>query len=550
MIITIGNEFFYVNLYRFYEYLTDHHPNNMKRISLLISLLFCFFVSKAQNRNYNLVFVGNSITYGALLDNREAMAPPARCAKWLEENGVGKVFFQNCGRSGRTTYHFLPDSKDVIPAGDKTCFPEVIEKTDQLVWQHPEAQLVFCIMLGTNDSAERPKNHRTTPENYVENMTAIIDSLLSRWPDAHVILQRPIYYHPEIRTKAGSLLDNESLKYLNDYYKQFKEIIKRTKKGHVHIGDKKAYNYFKRNYTTDLVKETGGDGNPFWLHPNEQGANMLAAFWGKAILKVIRKIKRKPLNVILTAGQSNADGRVPLSDFPADIKYQFCFWSYGSGDFERASGDFSLFSPRSAKPKVENSWGFDAVLYHLLEQEWKRNFFVVKQAVGGTAIDRRCKGSTNGLYWSADPDFLDNEKSLLKAFTEQIQRCLAHLHDYNIKALVWHQGESDKNADTKYYDNMKSVISYIRNFLVKLTGNKKYEKLPVICASFSKDSRQASPKVVEALRKIEKEDNNFHVIDASDLPLLQDNLHFNAEGAKILGNRFYEKMRQLNLINE
>ncbi len=517
---------------------------------LIVFFLTCFLSLKAQNHAFNIVFIGNSITYGALLDERENDAPPAQCARWLELQGLGKVYFQNCGRSGRTTYHFLPDSKDVIPAGDKTFFPDVIDKTNQLVQQHPEAQLVFSVMLGTNDSAERPKNHRTTPENYVKNIITIIDSLLSRWPDANVILQRPIYYHPEIRTKAGSVLDNESLRYLNDYYKQFKEICKRTKKGHVHIGDTKAYNFFKNHYSTDLVQETGGDGNPFWLHPNEQGAQTLGVFWGKAIRKVIRKIKPRPVNVILTAGQSNADGRVPLSEFPADIKYQFCYWSYGSGDFERASGDFSLFSPRSAKPKVENSWGFDAVLYHLLEQKWKKPFYVIKQAVGGTAIDRSCKGSTNGLYWSADTNFLDNDKSLLKAFSEQIQRCLSHLPEYDIKALIWHQGESDKKADTKYYDNLENVISFIRNELVRLTGNKKYKNLPVICATFSKDSRQASPLVVEALKNMEKNDRNFHVIDASDLPLLNDKLHFNAQGAKTLGYRFYEKMDQLHLLNE
>ncbi len=548
MIITIGYEFFYVNLYQFYRHQTNQHIDSMKRIYFLVCFLLSFFVLEAQNRNYNIVFIGNSITYGALLNNREFTAPPALCAKWLEQQGVGKVYFHNCGRSGRTTYHFLPDINDVIPAGDKTFFPDVIEKSAQIVESHPEAQLIFSIMIGTNDSAERPKNHRTDPANYAKNIITIIDSLLSRWPDAHVILQRPIYYYPEIRTKAGSILNSESLDYLNAYFKQFDWIIKQTPKGHVHVGDTKAYNYFKKHCNTDLVKEIGGDGKPFWLHPNEQGAQTLGFFWGKAIRKVIKKIKPTPVNVILTAGQSNADGRVPLSDFPDGIKYQFCYWSYGCGDFERASGEFSLFSPRSAKPKVENSWGFDAILYHLLEQEWKKPFFVIKQAVGGTAIDRSCKGSTNGLFWSADPDFLDNEKSLLRAFAEQIHLSLNHLQSYNIRALIWHQGESDKNADSRYYDNLKNVISYIRNYLVKISGNKKYYKLPVVCATFSKDSRQASPVVVEALKRIEKEDHDFHVIDATDLPLLNDRLHFNAQGAKILGNRFFEKMNQLNLL--
>ena len=68
--------------------------------------------------------------------------------------------------------------------------------------------------------------------------------------------------------------------------------------------------------------------------------------------------------VILTAGQSNADGRVPLAELPEELKtYKYCQWSYGSGDFETASGEFSPYSPRVAKPGIEQSWGFDAVVY-------------------------------------------------------------------------------------------------------------------------------------------------------------------------------------------
>ena len=55
-------------------------------------------------------------------------------------------------------------------------------------------------------------------------------------------------------------------------------------------------------------------------------------------------------------------------------------------------------------------------------------------------------------------------------------------------------------------------------------------------------SRQRSQQVVDALYQLEREDRNFHVVDASDLPLLRDRLHFNAEGAQTLGQRIYETM--------
>lgn len=267
-------------------------------------------------------------------------------------------------------------------------------------------------------------------------------------------------------------------------------------------------------------------------------------------------LARSHVPVILTAGQSNADGRVPLGELPEEMRsYQYCLWSYGSGDFETATGMFSPYSPRVAKPKIENSWGFDAVVYHKLEQLWQRPFYVIKHTDGGTAIDPLCKSSTHGLYWSADTAFLNNTgsashggKSLLKAFEQQIDDCLPNLpKNYDIKVLIWHQGESDQQAADRYYENLKAVISHIRQHLVAATGKKKYARLPVICGTYAKGSRMRSQQVVDALKRLSEEDRDFYVIDASDLPLLSDRLHFNAQGAETLGQRVYEKMLELKL---
>jgi hypothetical protein len=69
----------------------------MKR--LFFTILFIAFllpISYAQ-RSVNIVFIGNSITYGALHQQRDVTAPPAQCAKWLsEQEGVDSVYFRNC----------------------------------------------------------------------------------------------------------------------------------------------------------------------------------------------------------------------------------------------------------------------------------------------------------------------------------------------------------------------------------------------------------------------------------------------------------------------
>ena len=253
----------------------------------------------------------------------------------------------------------------------------------------------------------------------------------------------------------------------------------------------------------------------------------------------------KPIPVVLTAGQSNADGRVPIAQLPKFARYNYCQWSYGSGDFTKATGSFKPFAPTVGRPDLGDRWGFDAIVYYLLEQCWQQPFYVIKQTMGGTAIDTTCKKSTHGWFWSVNA----KEKSLLRAFCQQIDDCLDQLpYNYDIKCLIWHQGESDQPAADRYYDNLKPVIAYIRQHLVEKTGRREYASLPVVCGTFAKGSRQGSPLVVEALQRLAREDSHFHVVDASDLSLQSDRLHFDAHGAVDLGRRVFARMKAVGIV--
>jgi lysophospholipase L1-like esterase len=268
----------------------------MKRLLLGLSFIICQLSFCFAQQSANIVFIGNSITYGALHKNRDVTAPPVQCGLWLsQQEGIDTVYISNGGRSGRTTYHFLPNAADVIPAGDKTFFSDIVSRANQLVKAHPGLPLVFSIMLGTNDSVERKHNSHTTPDNYINNLCTIIDSLLTLWPDAHVVLNKPIWYYPDYQTKGGSIASKKSLKLLDTYYDCFAKIVARCKAGQVHIGDHEAYGYFKKHYKSDVFEEKDARGKSYWLHPNEQGAKQLAAYWGKAILPVIKSIPVHPL---------------------------------------------------------------------------------------------------------------------------------------------------------------------------------------------------------------------------------------------------------------
>ena len=268
--------------------------------------------------------------------------------------------------------------------------------------------------------------------------------------------------------------------------------------------------------------------------------------------------KKKPVNVIITAGQSNTDGRVSNNDLPDHIKkngYRHCLWSYGS-DTISGGGRFERFWPRVARPDNKERWGYDAVVYYLIDQHAKRDFYVIKESLGGTALDTACV-SNNGMYWNASPGYLaanaaadKGGKSLLKAFTENIGACIDHelsrqKGGFEIKAFLWHQGESDKKMAAHYYDNLKAMVAYVRNYLVEKTGDKRYAHLPFICGTFSNESRDRSEEIVSALHRLAEEDSNFHVVDASDLTIQHDRLHFDAQGAEMLGRRVHECLIQV-----
>lgn len=269
---------------------------------------------------------------------------------------------------------------------------------------------------------------------------------------------------------------------------------------------------------------------------------------------------QKPAVVILTAGQSNTDGRVMNDDLPDYIVrdgYRFCQWSYGSGPTS-GKGRFVPFYPRIAQSKTTGKFAYDAITYYLLEQSVQEPFYVIKESLGGTSIDTLCS-STMGMRWSADPAYLAREaaadkggKSLLKALTENIGACidgqLSQLSQgYDIKCLLWHQGESDRKAADRYKENLREVVAYVRRYLVEKTGQKKYARLPIICGTVSHRSKQYNPKVEAALYELAKEDRHFHVVDMQEETLLSDSLHFDAQGAEALGRKMFGKMVELKL---
>ncbi|MES2428033.1 MAG: GDSL-type esterase/lipase family protein [Bacteroidota bacterium] len=246
---------------------------------LITVLLLSSFALFKDKRDLNIVFIGDSITYGAGLPDRGTQAPPVICANYLKKQSqIGTVDFSNQGHSGYTTLDWLPGTRAFIDA-----------EAAARAFSNQNAQLLFSIKIGTNDSAIKGTHGApVSVEDYRANLKTIIDQLLKDFPGCKVIIEHPIWYSPN--TYNGTAYLQEGLTRLQTYIPVMDELVKSykaTNPKQVFVGDTKAFNYFKDNATSDLQPEKGRQG-VFYLHPNPKGAITLGEFWGKAIAKILK----------------------------------------------------------------------------------------------------------------------------------------------------------------------------------------------------------------------------------------------------------------------
>lgn len=247
---------------------------------LLISSFFYAPILSAQisaKKSLDIVFIGNSITHGSGLKDFKTMAPPVLTVKFLQEQPqIGQVKFFNQGVSGFTTIDFLPGTRS---------FNQVEQVARS--FENPNAELVFSVMLGTNDSAVNgPNGAPISSKNYYKNLNAIASQLLLDFPKCKVIFHHPLWYSPNTYNRSKYLA--EGLKRLKSYFPEIRALVKsyaKTNPKQVFLGDKKGFTYFKKNHEQLMQQEKGQQGI-FYLHPNGQGAQVLGILWGKAIFKV------------------------------------------------------------------------------------------------------------------------------------------------------------------------------------------------------------------------------------------------------------------------
>lgn len=258
------------------------------------------------------------------------------------------------------------------------------------------------------------------------------------------------------------------------------------------------------------------------------------------------KNESKPLTVI-SAGQSNIDGRVPIAELPSQYSLPLKNCHYCSNytpDHEKGIFQDAI----KVSDLSDNRWGFDLITYYYLTQVAKYDLYVMKCSEGGTSIAPTGEGGHQGHdHWTTEIDKLDSpSNSLLLQFKHIIEACMkASKQQLDVNAMIWHQGEGDRSsfsqvAADNYYRNLKNVFKACRGFVNK-------PDLPIFCGTVSHNSEQYEPKVEAGLLKIAKEDPNVHVVDMQHGTLL-DQFHFDPKSSIYFGKAIYNSFIDQNII--
>jgi len=155
------------------------------------------------------------------------------------------------------------------------------------------------------------------------------------------------------------------------------------------------------------------------------------------------------------------------------------------------------------------------------------SILIIPTAVGGTSISQ----------WIGDSLFRNVQ--LLSNFKEKVE--FGNKHGI-IKAILWHQGENDGNQND--VRNYKFKLSKLFTEFRKIVGN---DTLPILIGELGIFPN--TPIEYSEINKIIYEyaltDNYIKIIRTNDLKDKEDNLHFNSESQRIMGQRFSDKYLEM-----
>jgi hypothetical protein len=224
----------------------------------------------------------------------------------------------------------------------------------------------------------------------------------------------------------------------------------------------------------------------------------------------------EPLDIIFAIGQSNMAGRSPIEDYSI---LPNVYLMNADGNFEPASQPLNKYSNIRKELKIQGvSPSKNCMLS--LQKSFNKPLGLVQNAQGGSVINQWFK-----------PGKINYDSSLIRAKEAQKHG--------KLKAIIWHQGSSD--AKDAKQDNFVSYKAKLKEMVENFRKDLNEPELPFICGELS-EREDFIAFNSEVIRKVKEYIPNSDYVSSEGTRLLEDNIHFDAESANKLGNRYAEKV--------
>ena len=226
-------------------------------------------------------------------------------------------------------------------------------------------------------------------------------------------------------------------------------------------------------------------------------------------------ISKENFWVFIMAGQSNMAGRgiVEPEDTVSDKRI---FSIDKDGQIIIAKEPLHFYEPE--RTGLDCGLSFAKALIKKIPDSI--SILIIPTAVGGSSISQ----------WLGDSVFRN-----VKLFSNFLSKVEIAKQNGIIKAILWHQGESDANEKNipLHKERLRLLFSKFRSAI----GN---NELPVLLGELGSFSNNPADfnLINKAIHDYASEDKNSAVVSTKDLKDKGDHLHFDSQGQRTMGERF------------
>lgn len=235
------------------------------------------------------------------------------------------------------------------------------------------------------------------------------------------------------------------------------------------------------------------------------------------VLMISGILNAQQKDIFLLIGQSNMAGRGDFES-PADsVLLHNVFLLNDSGEFEGAKNPLNRYStirkvcePELMRVGLGSSFAKEMAIF------LKDSVYLIVNARGGTSVNKFLKGTDDGYY---------------ETILNRTRNALQKNKNLRLRAILWHQGESDADNPDNYLEHVHTMVNSFRTDL-------NMPNLPFVAGELGEWNPNYK-MIDKKMEMIPTTIKNAYLVSSKGLKN-RDEYHFNTSSYKELGKRYAE----------